>query len=158
MEDGRASGRHTAPETGAKNQGEPTASTGSCEVECLIIRPLCVNGGDMLGSRYPDTAGVTGLSAGRSFSWGGGAPLIARRGARGWDTDSDDKVTLNVLQPPTGMCRLMKVSHPVALQTGEPSWLPPTARVWSSKKLLGYWFNFFNETKQTSRASTVIVA
>lgn len=55
-------------ETGAKNQGEPAVSVGSIRVECLIIRPLCVNVGNMLSPRYPDTAGVMSLSAGWSFS------------------------------------------------------------------------------------------
>lgn len=63
-------------ETGAKNQGEPTVSVGSIRVECLIIRPLCVNVGNMLSPRYPDTAGAMSLSAGSIFSRGGGAPLI----------------------------------------------------------------------------------
>lgn len=55
-------------DTGAKNQGEPAVSVGSIRVECLIIRPLCVNVGNMLSPRYPDTAGAMSLSAGWSFS------------------------------------------------------------------------------------------
>jgi len=92
-------------ETGAKNQGEPTVSVGSIRVECSIIRPLCVNVGNMLSPRYPDTAGAMSLSAGRSFSQGALLimPLADPEGKK--QKKRTDKASLRsglALWPPTG--------------------------------------------------------